>query len=517
MAFCLEVELQLQQLPSAPSFEPLHPTAPPLYTMAIARGLDISDHYPIELQYIKALFMEGQYRKCIQACRDIAKLADSRQHEPPLQKAFISFYEALAHDEVARSMHQNSITKLPCYESAELLFVQALNALPSHEDARLLCGELPPPTHPEPVLAPASTIEAYRSPSTGDAHFGAPNRLSRASSAVLSSPPIFHRQSPALQSPFFSPRTPLSDTDDLESHESFSELLTPTRLLNRDFSRISLLDLTNSTLPRATSRMSLIEPQTPQRKMSVSQGLMRPIRPGSPARQFDVPPTLPYSGAVQQMPSRMPSRLPQLATRAKPEARLEIARVDSAMGNSSFVTCSEPVSPLSPNGSDVNLSDASTVSALSPPLTPTQPARESFSTIMSQRESELLDESKFLRFADHLHAMRIQLETHIMLVQQAQERLRQAHAERRFQRATQPARSKHNARDYFSSPAQASPKNSSASRMQQARSFWSFIPEDIKTNETKRRIQAGRNRGWRKERFQPKRYQELCESALAEL
>ncbi|KAK4630822.1 uncharacterized protein CLAFUR5_08047 [Fulvia fulva] len=510
LAFVLELEL------ATPLDKTFRPTPQSLRTMAATRELEMSDHYPIELRYIKALFVQRQYRKCIQACRDVTKLADSRQHEPALQKTFISLYAGLAHDEVARSMHQNSITKLPCYESAEQLFMQALDALPSYEDARHQCSQTPP-SDPEPVPDTASATEPYRSPSIDEPSFGDLNRLSRASSSVLSSPPIFHRhsqQSLSVRSSFFSPGASTSDTDDLESHDSFSELLTPTRLLNRDFSRISLLDIANSSLPRATSRMSLIEPpKTPQRKKSLSQGLMRPIRPGSPAKQFHIPPTLPYSGA----PQRMPSRLPQLATRTKTETRLEIARVDSAMGESSFVTCPEPVSPMSQTGSDVNLSDASTVSALSPPLTPTHPARSSSVTTLGPSEPPLLDESKFLRFTDHLRAMRTQLESHIVMVQQAQDKLRQVQTERRAQRATQPARSKNTARDYFSSPAQLSPKDNSVVRLQQARSFWSFIPEDIKADEKKRRIQAGRDRGWKKERFQPGRYRDLCEKALAEL
>ncbi|KAH0254264.1 hypothetical protein KCU91_g18087, partial [Aureobasidium melanogenum] len=54
-------------------------------------------------------------------------------------------------------------------------------------------------------------------------------------------------------------------------------------------------------------------------------------------------------------------------------------------------------------------------------------------------------------------------------------------------------------------------------RLPQSRSFWSFKDAEVEKQEKQTRIEEGRARGWESERFEPKRYEELAENALAEL
>lgn len=54
-------------------------------------------------------------------------------------------------------------------------------------------------------------------------------------------------------------------------------------------------------------------------------------------------------------------------------------------------------------------------------------------------------------------------------------------------------------------------------RLPQSRSFWSFKDEEAEKKEKVTRVEEGRARGWKTARFEPKRYVELAEDALAEL
>ena len=54
-------------------------------------------------------------------------------------------------------------------------------------------------------------------------------------------------------------------------------------------------------------------------------------------------------------------------------------------------------------------------------------------------------------------------------------------------------------------------------RLSQSRSFWSFKDEEAEKKEKMARIKEGRARGWKTARFEPKRYIELAEDALAEM
>ena len=53
--------------------------------------------------------------------------------------------------------------------------------------------------------------------------------------------------------------------------------------------------------------------------------------------------------------------------------------------------------------------------------------------------------------------------------------------------------------------------------LQPSRSYWSFKPEAVKQEEKKNRLEAGKERKWFRERFDPNPYRDLAEKALAEL
>lgn len=498
----------------------------------------ITDNYPIQLHYIKALFLERQYRQCIQACRDLMKLADTTFDEP-LQKTFVNSYLGLCHDEIARLMHHNSVAKLPAFSSAEQFYQDAIDALPTQQEVQYLCAHnataedsFPANSNETPSEVPDSpTISSYDPRDMG---------ISRASSPILSSMPIIRQDNVA--SPVRSPGTVTSDWDDLESHDSFSELMTPNRVqrassrmsslghppkrLSRDLSRMSLLESRPSGLPRDVSRMSLLDqslssipcefskislhdPPAVQQHHPTSHGLMRPIRLGSPAKPCFLPPDQPYSGT-----GNVKSKLPQLVDRSNNTPNFSRPRIDSRLPSP------EPDSPDPKLSSYGFYSDTSSGSFASP-QTPRTPARRGkISPTTSTVREDMLDQDSYLRVTDHIAAMRAQLRRHLTLVGEAKDRLRQAQEERRAARLAPtkgtPLGTIDANRDAFSSPP-AGPASGSKPSLPQARSYWSFVPEDVKASEMRRRIEAGKARDWKRERFQPGKYQELCEKALDEL
>ncbi|KAK4498688.1 hypothetical protein PRZ48_009198 [Zasmidium cellare] len=498
--------------------------------------LPITEHYPIQLHYIKALFLEAQYRQCIQACRDLIKLAGSKIDDNPLQSTFVHFYLGLSHDEIARSMHHNSVSKLPAFNNAAQYYQDAIDALPSQQEVQFFCAQRKASISSSAEDSFFSdddneTVSEFPVSPTLSGYDPRDMGISRASSPILSSPPII-RHEPVLSPTVGSPGTVTSD-DDLESHDSFSELMTPNRVkrelsrmsligqpqkrLSRDLSRISLLQSTPKGLPRDVSSMHLLDQMQPGiprefSKMSLhdppkmrspTHGLLRPIRLGSPAKPHFLPPSLPYSGTV----ANIRSKLPQLVKDTKTEPNLAAPRIDSRY--------SSPEPPLSSpdmkTESDSSFSDAST-------LSPQTPVRHHIATSPTPTKHEdLLLQNSVYRLNDQILSMRTQLQHHITLVHDAKDRFHRAQQEKRASRlapTTGTPLGKINAKDdVFGGPVASPPKTS----LPQARSYWSFVPEDVKATEKRRKIAEGRARGWKRERFQPGKYRELCERALEEL
>jgi hypothetical protein len=153
-----------------------------------------------------------------------------------------------------------------------------------------------------------------------------------------------------------------------------------------------------------------------------------------------------------------------------------------------------PVSPLGSEG-DTVASDASTISPISPE---TPIADLQWGSSQDIQQLRLID--------DHLQGMRNQLQSHIKLLREAKQRTLDLQTERLSARLN---------------PAKASSLNAVAASkggsLQQSRSYWSFTPEDQKVLEKQKRVQAGRDRGWMRARFDPTRYTVLADAALAEL
>lgn len=475
----------------------------------------VTKQYPVGLRYVRELCRKAEYRQCAQACRDLLQTPDVQAH--PIHTAFLLFYTALAYDEMGRAMHHNSTSKSPALDTAETSYLAALSALPSPEDAELLCARLAQERRAESLseqnqLSPS--IDGY------DVH----DKL-----MLMSSPPRLRRESFSVRSPPRSPRTIASDLDDLESHDSFSELMTPNRVLKRDNSRMSLVEYTPSAkrhsrdmssfqgfpaparMQRDFSRMSLLE--TPPRK-PMSQGLLRPIRPGSPPKQFYMPPRLANT-------SRIPTAavaIPKLEGISDASPRNSVASCHNSLIE--YTRSPDPVSPISRRGSErYSSSSDSTISAISP-LTPTRTRSGSVSS------DDFADESVCLRLQDHLDSMRMQLETHITLVQQVKEHLSELQAERASSRARPntdlaleelPTIGDKSTRQNKQASYRQPSFNSEG--LPRARSYWSFVPEDEKAAAKLKRIRDGRSRNWERktERFDARKYQDLCERALNEL
>lgn len=267
-----------------------------------------------------------------------------------------------------------------------------------------------------------------------------------------------------MSSPMESPDDEASEFDDVESHESYDQIMTPSRVAPK--------------LEQDYSSMSLLEPGPPR----PSHGLMRQIRVGEPPTQYYVPPRM--SDYDKARTDRKLSRLQTSWSRSSLVRKQLLTHSEQASPVGS------PIEPVSPLGSDSVASDASTISSLSP------------ETPVANHQGEILDlkiqdQRSVQQLAAHIEGMRSQLETHIRLLQDAKQQTIKIQSERAV--------------------ARMAPMAMTDRRIQQSHSFWSFTPVDIKAIERQRRIEAGRKRGWMRARFDPTRYRRLAEKALAEL
>ncbi|KAI4729568.1 hypothetical protein E4T49_02698 [Aureobasidium sp. EXF-10728] len=84
----------------------------------------ITPSFPFELHYIKALYLNHQYKECARRCED---LLDHNQAEPA-HVLFLNFYAALSHEGLAEIMHVYSVWRLPKISAAESAYNKALDA-----------------------------------------------------------------------------------------------------------------------------------------------------------------------------------------------------------------------------------------------------------------------------------------------------------------------------------------------------------------------------------------------------
>lgn len=440
---------------------------------------------PLELHYVKALFTHRRYRQCIQECR---AFLDVPTNAHPLHETFATFYLGLAHDELARLMHDYSQTKLPAFDQAEQYYRRALDALPLDDvtskvvDQRDVGGD--------PFFDGASSMSAEESVEAAG-HQG----LADFRSPPMSPSPKIRMEDIPTRSPEPASReTSVSDFSDLSSHDSFNDITTPHKVLQRDVSRMSLLD-------------ELKQPVKPRMmQSSMSQGLLRPIRRGSPTRQYHVPPRLPYTGEMSGLvPSK--SRLPRLVTRRSQNTPTK-ARIPS------MVPEEDVGSPVSPLGSVCAISETSTIS----PVSPTTPVQTS--PMRGNTPTPIINRVYDLRISGHLEALRIQLETHLTMLDGARAETFQVQSDRAVSRLAAPRTTPQLAPLHQRANEQGNPgegENRGSRRITPSRSYWSFKPEEVRVDEMQRRIQAGREKGWQRQRFSAQKSMELAEKALAEL
>ena len=233
--------------------------------------------YPHKLWHLKCLLLHKQYHQCIKASDDVLGSLDEDRDDHPFAGVFATFYLAMAYDELARSMHEHSAFKLSYFEKAEQQYRQAIELLPSLEECRAILEGL------------------YRKDSDGENMPSSPldhELLSHAPSALARTQSAQRLSTDMLD----------SDSDSLDSFDDFLESEVP---------RVALL---RPTLERDYSSMSLLNVR-PRLTKSTSQGLLRPIRPGSPPKAHHLPPKLPYVGQDHSShSSRAPSPLPQTPT-----------------------------------------------------------------------------------------------------------------------------------------------------------------------------------------------------------
>ena len=424
--------------------------------------LPVSETYPLELHVIKALLLQRQYRQCIKACQETLQQDAIDDSAAPLQQPFAQFYLALAHDELARAMHSFSQTKIAAFDQAEGFYREALMSLPSAED----CFPLP-----KEDSKPASRHDTPSEDTGSHSLSTFSHARSRSDMGSISMSPPTHIRNDSLpmrSPPTISPEPADSEFDELESHDSFGQIMTPTRLpkLERDYSSMSLL-------------------QAPHQQ---HHALMKPVRLGSPAKPYFAPPS-----RSQTLPSRpgRHSMLPRIDT--SPQASDAVRKQLRTHSEQTSPVDFSPVSPLGSEG-DAVTSDAATISPISPKTPLGLPWDDADSGSM---QAVLLIES-------HLQAMRTQLQSHLKLLQEAKQRTLDQQTERLTAKLNANRASNFN-------------RVREGSKLQQSMSYWSFTPEDQKLLEKQRRVQAGRDRGWMRARFDPTRYDVLADAALSEL
>ena len=424
----------------------------------------ISKYIPLEFYYVKALFLQSHYRQCISTCRQILNSNSTLdgETEHPLKQAYAQYYFALAHDELARTMHNFSQAKIPAFSQAESFYQEVLAAMPTADECRRVLEK----QHFEEqvnVLLPESTSDSTLNSDVF--------RRPPSPSPVLSPPSTRFSTVQEFESP--SMRTS-SDFDDLESHDSFdNEVVTPNRM---------------PRLPSTFSSMSLLEPP------KQAHGLMRPVRPGSIAKPYQVPLKLSPSGDQRR------SRLPRLATSTSlgsPVRQSSPVRKQLRTSDEEWSPIGSPISPVSPLGSSYADSDDVTISPISPSTPVTAQPDSTFDFTPAKSMVDALDEH-IRAFSEHIAA---QLE----LLQEVKQRTLQSQAERM---------TKNNSR---AAPAAKQSTLSARGEMAQSRSYWLFTSDDMKIAEKQKRIQEGRDRLWARKRFDPSRYRQLAEKALAEL
>ncbi|KAK5135408.1 hypothetical protein LTR08_005350 [Meristemomyces frigidus] len=528
----------------------------------MATSVNTTYSYPLGLHYIKALCVQKHYRQCIQACRDIMKNTDSALDNQPAQQTFVRFYLGLAHDELARLMHDYNQAKVAAFNQAEQHYKEALETLSAIEGEHDATPKvsMPVPDETDPFFD--SSSERSNSPSSPTPRLSDEyDPYNYSSPSFSSSPPTASH--PHMQGGSFPARSPrtasrkssASDLSDLESHSSFHQIMTPHKLLHRDISRMSLLDDLPAKRPTGLPRTT-----------STSQGLLRPIRPGSPPKAFYVPPRLPYFGDVARIKSRLPKLVTRGTTRESPKRPLlgtarRYSRLPLPLQRSvtrgmiselppkqemprAIWEEEAPAEPVSPMGSDGVISQTSAVSPVSRD-TPTHPAAERCRTsheITGAEDTENERDGHNQRVTEHLLAMRNQLQSHIARLESARQATLTAQATEISKRASACAPTNGTplpplwaSMDGASSGSRPSSsvsgrQNSSyldskhdsivggdGKRLTLAKNFPSFTSEQVMAEEKQKKIQAERERGWVRERFQAKRYQELAEKALAEL
>lgn len=462
---------------------------------------DISEAHRLELLYVKALFLEKRHRECIVACRKI--LQDHQddtgaQCEHPLRTTFMKFYLALSHDELARAMHNLSQAKIPAFDQAAHLYDEAMTTLPTAEECISYLDEEPQEEltddfkddfeeedeaddQPSPAkLTPTSRHDSVRSAATAEK--GRP-WSSLHSSASMSPPTRIRHSSPPMRSPPVSVSgLTASEFDDLESHESFNEIMTPSRMPGR--------------LERDYSSMSLIAPTRKQ----MQQGLMRPVRMGSPPKPYYLSDesTQHFKRFVVQQRTQLP-RLDTSPTTTAPARKQLLTASEQA---SPIDGIDSPVSPLGSEGESV-LSELSTIS----PISPETPMNWRPHPI-THRDIQLQKTRRALTI--HIHALRTQLQSHQALLQTAKLQTRAAQLDHALARTA--ARGPGNAL-----PSRLSGASTERPQSQQSQKAWPTSAEDVRGPHKQSRILAGRARDWRRDRFDPIRYARLADAALSEL
>lgn len=425
--------------------------------------------YPLELRCVKALLLQKQYRQCIVTCRKaLDSEDDTLSGAHPLRDTFLRFYLALAHDELTRAMHNFSHAKILAFQQAEELYNDALHTIPT---AQTCLAAIPKPEtarserEPSPELKVTSRHDSLQS-------FGTDDRMRPMSEQrpLQVSPPMHsrHNSLPVRSPPRSTSAATNSDFDDLESHDSFNEIMTPNRWPTR--------------LERDYSSMSLLQPA--QRQMS--HHLMRPVRMGSPAKPYHQAP--------------------------KPQQRFSLPRLNTGPNDSSLVrkqllTTSEqaspvdespPISPLDSEDESI-LSERSTISPVSP-ITPWQDGHWG---------KDLVTQAHLVVLKEHLNAIQTQVHTHVRLLQAAKQRTIEVKAARTL------------AHESMSKGQRGRTRGGSvdlgAKRLLSERSYWSFTTDEVREAEKKNRILAAKARGWKRERFEPDRYRDLAEVAISEL
>lgn len=356
-------------------------------------------------------------------------------------------------------MHDFSPAKLPMLEASEILYLEAIAAATSFTLAASSVSVLHDHRDAEP---PASLT---------------PKRSSNIVNTTEHSLSVYSSHS----------------SQDLESHASFDNIQTPTRILAQSVS---------------TQDMRLPPPQM-QRLTPLASPQIKAWRPNFALKGFG-PGRLTIPNDLKEPFAPIPAPRTSSFMNLAPIGNTDQS---SPFDDSPKKTSHIPPRPLPPTPRTVSTNHLSSAMATQHPQAfppSSSPSLDHALQVHTPQQTSLTRSTSLPNTHEPasnitmtLTALTTQLHTHLLHLRTTKRLTLAAHAERTAKRAQ--------------IQAGVEQSKGNGSKLTQTRSFWSFTDPSANEVEKNKKIERGRVMGWKRDRFEAERYERLAELALGEL